>query len=157
MRIYKSTFENVTVTVAQDLIQLTGAAGKMLFVRRIWVGNTNTTLSTAQMLSLRYRFLPATVTAGSGGSTPAIAKTDPGDAAASGVVLANNTTKATTSGTAQEYEANACHIYAGWDYTFPSDARIAIGPSEAFTFELLSTVSGTVALSGGIEFGEVGG
>jgi hypothetical protein len=159
MRVYKATFVNVAVSAAQDLIQLKGATGKFLKVRRVWAGFTDTTLPTAQGLNLRMRYLPATVTDGSGGSTPAIAKDDQGDAAAGGVVLANNTTPATTSGTAQIYEGDGGHIYSGFDYTFPSDGRPILGSSTStsFVFELLSTVSGTVHLSGGIEWGEEGG
>lgn len=154
-RRYKVMFEAVTVSAAQDMIQITGAAGKIVRVLRAWVANTDTTLATAQMLQLRQRFLPATVTAGSGGSTPTISKTDPGDAAASFTALANNTTKATTSGTAILQDEDACHIYSGYDKALLSPC--IVGPSEAYVFELLSTVSGTVHLSGGVEVEEIGG
>lgn len=154
-RNYVVTFEGVTVTAAQDLIQLTGAAGKIIRPIRAWVKNTDTTLATAQMLQTRCRFLPATVTPGSGGSTPAIGKVDPGDAAASFTALANNTSKATTGGTAVVLDEGGDHIFSGYDNTF--NVRTPIGPSEAFVFELLSTVSGTVHLSGGVLVEEIGG
>jgi len=107
------------------------------------------------MLETRCRFLPATVTNGSGGSTPTISKVDPGDSAASFTVLANNTTKATSSGTAIVADESGDHIYSGYDNTFA--VRSPIGPNEAFVFELLSTVSGTVHLSGGVTVEEIGG
>src|SRR5580698_10257812 len=99
-RRYKITFESVSVSAAQDLIQVSGAAGKMVRILRCGVGATDTSLPTAQMLSLRQRFLPTTVTNGSGGTTPTVTKVDPGDAGAILTALANNTTKATTNGTA---------------------------------------------------------
>src|SRR5260370_22485038 len=90
----------VLVSAAQDLIQIKGASGKMLRILSRWVGADDTTLPTAQMIQLRDRVLPATVTDGSGGATPTIFKTDFGDSAASFTVLANNTTKATSTGVA---------------------------------------------------------
>lgn len=154
-RIYRVTFEQVAVSAAQDLFEIKGAAGKMLRILHRWVGSTDTTLPTAQMLALRERFLPATVTDGSGGSTPTPQKTDPGDAAASFTALANNTTKATTNGTAVILWESGVHIYNGYDDTL--EAPYPIGPSEAYVMELLSTVTGTVHLSGGVEVEEIGG
>ncbi len=154
-RNYVVTFEGVAVTAVQDLIQLTGVAGKIIRPIRAWVKATDTTLPTAQMIQTRCRFLPATVTPGSGGTTPAIVKFDPGDAGASFTVLANNTAKATTNGTAAILEESGDHVFAGYDMTFA--VRAPIGPSEAWVFELLSTVTGTVHLSGGVIVEEIGG
>jgi hypothetical protein len=154
-RAYAITFENVAVSAAQDLIQVTGASGKIFRPIRAWVKATDTTLPTAQMIRTRCRFLPATVTNGSGGSTPTITKLDPGDAGASITALANNTTQATTNGTALVLDEGGDHIYSGYDVTFA--VRTPVGPSEAFTFELLSTVTGTVHLSGGVIVEEFGG
>lgn len=154
-RIYRVTFEEVAVTAAQDLVQISGAAGKMVRILRRWVGATDTTLPTEQMLALRERFLPATVTNGSGGTTPTITKNDPGDAAASATALVNNTTKATTSATAvvlNEASVDSKLSYDEWYLNPP-----LIGPGEAYVFELLSTVSGTMHLSGGVEIEESGG
>ncbi len=156
-RAYQVTFEGVGVSAAQDLVQITGAAGKMFRILRHYVACTDTSLATGQMLELRGRFLPATVTVGSAGTisiTPS--KKDPGDAACSSSTCAtNNTVKATTSGTPVILYENGCHLYQGdnWRYDSPP----IVGPSEAFVFELLSTVSGTVHLSGGVEFEELGG
>ena len=154
-RRYRVTFEQVAVSAAQDVFEIKGASGKMLRILRMAVGATDTSVPTSQMLALRARFLPATVTDGSGGSTPTPQKIDPGDAAASFTALVNNTTKATTNGTAVTLEENSCHVQAGWDYWFPTPP--IVGPSEAFVFELLSTVSGTVHLSGTMEVEEIGG
>ena len=157
MRIYTVETTNVSVAAAQDLCQVIGAAGKIVRVRRVFVGATNTTLVTAQALSLNATFLPATVTNGSGGSSPTFKPLDPGDAAASVTAKANNTTPATTNGTAVVLQAWGVHIFAGLDFTFPADARPVIGPSESFVFGLLSTVTGTVNLSMVVEVEETGG
>ena len=154
-RVYNIMFENVAVTAAQDLVQVKGAAGKIVRIRRAWVGSSDTTAPTDQQVRIRCRFLPTTVTDGSGGSTPAISKVDPGDASASLTALVNNTTPATTSGTAIVLDVGSPNIKGGYDVPF--DSRPPIGPSESFVFELLSTVSGTVHLSGGVQVEEIGG
>lgn len=153
-RKYRVTFENVAVSAAQDLIQITGATGKMYRILRHWVGCTDTSVATGQMLRLRARFMPATFTVGSGGTTGITpSRNDVGDAAASTTTCAtNNTTGGTTSGTAIVTYTNGCHLYQGDNWRY--DEGPVIGPSEAFVFDLLSTVSGTVHLSGGCEIEE---
>jgi hypothetical protein len=153
-RMYTVSFENVTISAAQDLIAVKGSTGKTCKVKRVWVGASNTALQTAQHLRLRCRYLPATVTAGSGGSAPTPAPLDPGDAAAAFTARANDTTPATTSGTAVVLMAQGVHNYAGLDFTFPTPP--VVGLNEQFVFELLSTVSGTCAFSGGAEVEETG-
>ncbi len=156
-RIYHVSFSAVTVSAAQDLVQITGATGKMMKILRQWVFVSDTSLASGQGLTLRSRFLPATVTVGSGGTTGITpSKNDPGDAACSSSTCAtNNTTQATTNGTAVVLGTWGCHLYQGHDVRFDNPAPI--GPSEAFVFELLNAASGTVKLSGGVEFEETGG
>lgn len=160
-RLYTVSFEQVAVVAPQDLLQINGAAGKMLRIKRTALSSTDTTIPTSQMIALRARFLPATVTNGSVGTAPTPARTDPGDAAPSFTAYANNTTKATSSGTPVVLFEGGCHVYNGYDATFEEDGRgaasPAIGPGEAWVFELLSTVSGTVHLSGTVWVEEVGG
>lgn len=153
-RIYSVTFENVSVSAAQDLLQIKGASNKMLRILRRWVSATDTTLPTGQMLQLRERILPATVTDGSGGSTPTPRKHDQGDTAASFTALANNTTPATTNGTAVVVYATGCHIFNGFDDIHDDPPTVI--PTSSYVFELLSTVGGTVHLSGGVEVEELG-
>lgn len=156
-REYQVTFDAVLVSAAQDLVFIPGATGKMIRILHRWVGATDTTLVAAQSLQLRERFLPATVTAGTGGTTGITpGKTDPGDAACSVTTAGtNNTGKATTSGTAIVLWSNGVHIWNGYDDEL--DVPYPIGPSEAYVFELESTVSGTVHLSGGVAIEETGG
>ena len=154
-RTYAVTFEQVACSSAQDLIQIKGAAGKTLKILRQFVAMTDQSPPTNQQFSLRSRFLPATVSDGSGGTTPTPRPFDPGDAAASFTALANSTSKATTSGTATVLEENGCNSFAGYDYMFPVPP--IIGPSESFVFELLGGAVGTPHLSGGVIVQEQGG
>ena len=155
-RRYNVTFDGVAVTLPQDLVTVYGAAGKMLRILRCWVGATNTTAPTDQQIQLRMRYLPVTLTNGTGGTAPTPSRTDPGDAAASFTARVNDmTTKTSSSGTVVIVEANGANIKGGYDTMLPAPPYI--GPSEAFVFELLSTVSGTVNLSGGVLVEEMGG
>jgi hypothetical protein len=154
-RTYAVTFEEIACNGPQDLVQISGAAGKTLRILRQFVAMADTSPPTNQQLALRSRFLPATVTAGSGGTSPTPQPFDPGDAAASFTAKANSTSKATTNGTASILEENGCNAFAGYDYMFPKPP--IIGPSEAFVFELLSTPVGTPHLSGGVVVEESGG
>src|SRR5882762_9725805 len=99
-RRYVVSFENVTVSAAQDLLSVKGTTGKVIRLISVKVGATNTTLVTAKSLQLRVQFLPATVTAGSGGGTATPRLLDPGDSAAAATARINDTTPATSSGTA---------------------------------------------------------
>jgi hypothetical protein len=155
-RMYTVSTENVSVSAAQDLAQIKGASSMALRIYRVFVGATDTSIPTAQMLQLRCQYLPATVTDGSGGTTPTARRLDPGDAAATFTALANNTTPASSNGTAVTLAAAGVHIYAGWDYQFPAEARPVVIPSTSFTFGLLSTVSGTVHLSTMVWVEEIG-
>lgn len=156
-RQYTVIFENVAVSAAQDLFQILGAAGKILKIKRLIIEATNTALVTAQSLQIRCQFLPVTVTNGSGGSSPTPRPMDPGDSAASFTAKANNTTPASSSGTTTTLLERGPHIYAGLDHKWDPGTEPTIGPSESFTAGLLSTVSGTVNLSGTIFVEEHGG
>ncbi len=155
-RSYSVSFEKVSVSAVQDLVQIAGAAGKTLKIKSVNVADVDATAPTTnQQLALRCRFLPATVTNGSGGATPTPRPFDPGDPAASFTALTNNTTKATTSGTATILREDGCNVYAGYTYPFPTPP--IIGPSESFVFELITAPATTLTLSGTVEVEETGG
>ncbi len=158
---YTVPFEAVAVTAAQDLISILTAAQKPVRILRYWVGATDTTIPTSQMLSLRARLATATVTLGSGGSVVTAVKIGSQSAPAAGFTAHTNDptgTKATTSGAFFIQDEQSCHIYNGYDSAVQAREPIEVPANAAgFVFELLSTVSGTVHLSGGIDVEEIGG
>ena len=156
-RVYLIKFKNVAISAAQDLVAIKGATGKIVRVRRVWLGMTDTTIQTAQGLNLNIKYGSATVTLGSGGSGPTPTPVDPGDSAASFTARVNDTTPATTSGAFTDLIPNGVHNYGGWEWAFPRDAMPPIGVNEGCIFELLSTVTGTCHFSGGMEVEESGG
>jgi hypothetical protein len=145
----------MSLTAASDIIQISGATGKMLRVIRWWWRPVDNSLATAQVLSTRCRYLPATVTV-TGGSSVTPQKLDNGDAAASFTATKNNTTKTTTNGTAQTLDVAGAHVYNGYEQQ--PEKEIWVGPTDAFVFELLSSsIQGTVTVNAGVEVEEVGG
>ncbi len=155
-RIYTVSFENVTVSAAQDLISLKLPAGKNMIVKvlRVWLGASNTSLQTAQSLRLQCKYTLATFTAGTVGTAPTPIPVDPGDVAASTTARANDTTPGTTSASFKVIMSQGVHNYAGLDWPFKNPPLFPL--LGGFVFELLSTVSGTCAFSGGLEFEESG-
>ena len=79
---------------------------------------------------------------------------DHGDAAFSGTVHMNDTSGATTGGTAVVLWSGAAHVLTGLDYSFEKPP--IINPSTAFTFEMLSLPSGTIHFDTTVSFEEIG-
>ena len=157
-KVCRVTFEGVSVSAAQDLISLKTAAQKPIRILRYWVGATDTAAPTSQMLQLRARSATATLSAGSGGSAPTPVTVDPTNTTTiSATARANDTAKATTSGAFTTADEQSCHIFNGYDSAIQGAPPIDIQANGAgFVWELLSTVSGTVHLSGGVDFEEFG-
>lgn len=156
-RVYRVSFKEVSVSAEQDFVQITGpASGSLILIRRQWVFPAHTAIISGQSFALESRYLPATVTIGSGGTTGITPdKLDPGDATAGTTTCAtNNTTEASTNGTAVVLYEGGCHYYQGHEHIFATPPVIANGT--AFVFSLVSTPSAAVVLSGGVEFEELG-
>ncbi len=152
-RIYRIPFENVLLTAAGDLLQIKGASHKTLKIRKQWAGVPDTSPITNQNLRFQGRVLPVTVSDG-GGSAATIVKTDQGDPSATFTALGYSTSKATTNGTAVIEEAAGVNVYGGYEREF--DPQPTIRDDASWVFELLSTPSGTLHLSGGVEVEEIG-
>lgn len=155
-RTYTCVTENVSLTAAQDLAQIKNASGsnKMLRIKRCEFNVTDSSPAASQMLRFRARLLPATVTDGSGGTTPTPQPLDHGDVAATFSALMNNTTQATTSGTASVLWADGAFLLSGVDEVFIQPPTVA--PAQSFVFELLNAPTGTVHGSTTITVEEIG-
>lgn len=154
-RIYSVSFEKVSVSAVQDLLQLKGATGMLIKLLSFNVDCVDATAPTDQQLALRVRFLPATVTDGSGGSSPTPQKNDAGDPAATFTAKANNTTQATTNGTAVTRWEGGCNVKAGIEKHFVKPP--VAGPSQSLTIELITIPASTLTLSGTAIVSEEGG
>lgn len=153
-RRYTASFENVTISAAQDLVSLKGVGLFVGRVRRVWFGMSNTTLQTAQGIRLNVKKSTATFTVGSGGGA-ATPRPLTGSTAATITARINDTTPGTTSGAFTTLYPIGIHNYGGLNLNL-GDGGPTFGLNEAIIFELLSTVSGTCVFSGGVEFDEIG-
>ena len=101
------------------------------------------------------RYLPATVTAGSGGSAGTVNKTNPADAAASATARINDTTQAISSGTIVDLWADDWNIINGFLWVPPVPSRpFVIPPAGQFVLSLDSAPASIVA-SGTVWFEEI--
>lgn len=151
-RRYVMGFSNVSVSAAQDLLALYAGASGAIEIEGAWLqqvtqtGNGN--------LRLRWRRLPATVTAGSAGSAGTIKPLRTGDAAATVTGRINDTTPATTSGTAVDMP-DGWNLINGYFYQPPADDRIACNPSEAIVLSLDQAPGGAIVCNGAVIFREL--
>jgi hypothetical protein len=147
-RIYSVSFKGVSVSAVQDLFGIYAGA-KAFKVHSISLGQVTATAVGNLKLSLNR--LPATVTAGSGGTTPSPEPLSPNDTAATITAQANDTTQATTGGTAQTLFADAINVINGYLFLPPAEDRPIVAPSQAFIVSLDSapgaqTWSGTIVV-----------
>jgi hypothetical protein len=168
-RIYTGSFKNVAVTAAQDLFAVIATTTpKSVRLLRCVLSSTDTTIPTSQMFSIEVvLFTGATITAGSGGSTPSANKVDNGDPSATGFTLAaNNTAQATTTGTTNIVYEGGFHAYNGFDESFVVDGSNPRGATPIFVQSAVNagsiivrttnTMSGTIHLSGMVWVEEAG-
>jgi hypothetical protein len=145
-RVYKSGFDTVSIgTAVQDVWMLKSGASNGIQLH--WMQATAAGVTTAAQIRMRLKRGTATVTVGSGGTTPAANLVDDGDTKASGsTVHANDTTQATTSGNFTAYvEYFQWNVLLPFDYMpGPEDEdRPSCLVSEAIIFDLPATITAT--------------
>jgi hypothetical protein len=152
-RIYSAAFDNVTIAAVQDVFYLKAGAANGIEIHHIQLGAGAVTA--AAEIRLRLKRLPATVTAGSGGSAPTISTTDSGDTkAATATARANDTTQATTSGTAVIILPWQWNVLGMFEYLPAPEDREVCQAAEAFVFDVAATPASTV-VSGWIKWREI--
>lgn len=151
-RRYPVTFDEVSITVAQDIFEIFFGSSiyKSVRIIRHWLSVADTSLPASGFLPLRSRILPSTVTNGTGGTSANIGNKYGGDSGPSFTAHCNNTTKAVTSGTASiEYE-DGFHLYQGHEFMYDSIVEIHGGTGASFVLELLAAPSAAIKFSGGV-------
>jgi hypothetical protein len=142
----------------QDLWELVGSAGKVTRIKRVVLSTSDSSIPTSQMINVQAGVVSATAALGTG-TTAGIQPLDLGDGAYSGTYTTNTSVLGT--GTRKVMYQNAFHAYNGLDENFDTDGRTLAqhqftGTGEGWYFELLSTLSGTVHVSGTLWFEESG-
>lgn len=154
-RVYALTFENVSISASQDLFYVKPAADKICILEAFYLSNVGGTADAGdaqeELLRLVINRLPATVTVGSGGSASATGTLNPlavNDTSAGFTGRTNDTTPATTSGTARTLHADGWNVRVPYVWMPPPELRILVANAEAVVVKLLSTPADAVSCSG---------
>jgi hypothetical protein len=142
-RVYKAAFENVTVSAIQDLFYLKAGAANGIELHQIDLSAGNVTAPAE--IRLRLKRLPATVTVGSGGSSLTANSADSGDTkAATATARSNDTTQATTSGSAATLGAFQWNVLMPFQYLPAPEDRDVIQAGEALVLDIPGTPASTI-------------
>lgn len=152
-RLYTMGFAGVALAAVQDLLAVYAGATKVLAIQSINLGQiTGTTVAN---LRVRLRYLPTTVTAGSAGSAGVIKPYVPGDVAPTATGRINDTTQATSSGTAVDLWDDVWNTVNGFLWVPPVPNRPPlIGLSGAFILSLDTAPGSALTASGSVVFEE---
>lgn len=153
MRLYSVAFKDVSISAAQDLINLTATAGMAFKVHAIELGQR--TLATWEAKNVRMTRNPATVTTGSGGAAATPRALNPSDVAATVTARTNDTTGQTTSGTATDILAREWEFLNGFFWLPAPEQRPIIRPSEGLVLRIDTAPSVAMLASGYILFEEL--
>jgi hypothetical protein len=152
-RLYSASFSNVAVSAVQDMLGIY-AGVKVLGIHSVNIGQISQT--SVESLRLRLRMLPATVTSGSVGSAVTPRPLVSGDAAATATARANDTTQATSSGTAIDIWDDVWNLVNGYVWMPPVVGRpFIIPPSGAFILSLDSAPAAARTTNASVVFEEL--
>jgi hypothetical protein len=152
-RTYNIVFRNVTVSAAQDLCAAYCGASMAIELISLTIGQI--TQTAVEILQISIRHLPATVSAGSGGNSFTPNPDKPTDAAATFTARINDTSQATTGGTALYPHADVFNLVNGYQWVWPERARPTAKLSEALIFSLDSAPLAGRVMSGSMKVGEL--
>lgn len=145
MRLYAVTIGAVAVSATQDLINVTCTSGMAVRIHSLTLGQK--TLTTWEGKEIKCLRMPATVTAGSGGSAATPRPLNNGDPAATFTARINDTTPMTTGGTAVTLYADVWHFLNGLLWMPAPEQRPVLAPSQGFAVNLPTAPSGSMTVS----------
>lgn len=155
-RPYTVTFKAVSVSVQQDFFLLKPAADKPIALWGFEIDNVGIAADAGdaqeELYDIAINYIPATVTNGSGGTTPTPNTVLPNDTAASFTAHANDTTKATSSGTILAKVPVGVNVRIPgpdwWAPSLPVPTPIICANAAALAITLGSTPTDAILLSG---------
>lgn len=151
-RMYSATFEEVSVSAAQDLFELNAPSDAVVIVHGLTISQSSDAGDTeSEQLNV---LIHRGTTSGSGGSTPTARPMEVGDAAFGGTVEANNTSQ---SSEGNQLHAESFNVMAGLHIWWTPETRPVLSPSGRLIVELQSTPGDALTMSGTIYFEEIGG
>ena len=153
-RVYTVTFENVAVTVAQDLFEITPADDKPVEIIGLSVSQS-TELGDAAEEQLRIQIIRGHTTSGSGGTAPTPVPVNPNDTAAGFTAEVNNTTIASVGTTTIPY-SKTFNVRVGLDEWFPQETEPKAGQGNTtIVVRLLAAPADSITMGGTLWVREV--
>jgi hypothetical protein len=153
LRPYSVQFNNVSISAAQDLFGIYCGANMAVVLMEFQLSADAS--SAVAELRLLIKRLPATVTAGSGGTAPTPAALGSSDSASTFTARANDTTRATTSGTAVNLFAASINVLNGWQFLPPPEYRPTFRPNEACIIGMEVAPGAATVFDGYVVVGEL--
>lgn len=160
-RLYAVEFHAVAVSAQQDLFYLKPAADKPIEVQWAKIRNVDAATDAGDAKEEDWRveliYLPATVTAGTGGAsaTPHPVRSV-NDVAASFTARTNDaTTVASTTGTAVNLDSDGMNNRIGYDFLPPEANRPVVANAAAIVLRLVTTPVTATLLNGTIHVAEL--
>lgn len=151
-RLYAVEFQVTSLAAQQDLFYIKPAADKICIIEAVYLSNVGIAADAGdaqeELWDVRMAYVPATVTVGSGGGaytpTPMLVN----DTAAGFTARINDTTKATSSGTIVWRHSDGWNVRVPYVYLPPPEHRTVVANAAAITFQLDSTPTDAVLVSG---------
>lgn len=156
-RVYSVVFENVAISAAQDLFEITPADDKPVRLLGLMLSNVGgvSDAGDAQEEDLRITVNRGNTTSGSGGSAPTPQPLNSRDAAAGFTAEVNNTTRATT-GTKVVLHADGWNTRQGYQFFWTPETYIMASQADTLlTIALEAAPADSFQVSGTAYFEEI--
>jgi hypothetical protein len=158
-RLYSVVFAAVSVSLQQDLFYIKPAADKICIIEAVYLGTSGGVADAGdaqeELFDVELIYLPATVTASSGGAAYTPSPVAINDSAAGFTARINDTTKATTSGTAAIRHPDGFNNRVPYVYVPPAEHRDLVANAAAMVFRLNTTPADAILLSGDMRVREI--
>lgn len=154
-RAYAVEFHSTTITTAggdQDLFYIKPAADKPCIIEAVYLSNVGVAADAGDAQEELHRIevirLPATVTVGSGGAAMTPNPLATNDTAAGFTARINDTTVATTSGTALWLHSEGWNVRQSYIWLPPPEHRPIVANAQAIVVRLGSTLTDDIVCNG---------
>lgn len=151
-RAYAVEFHNVAITAQQDLFYVKPAADKICVIEAVYLSNVGGAADAGDAQEELWRVeiirLPSTVTVGSGGTSMTPNPLATNDTAAGFTGRVNDTTVATTSGTALNLHSDGWNNRIPYVWMPPPEHRHLTANAQAIVVRLVSTPADSVTCNG---------
>jgi hypothetical protein len=151
-RAYAVEFHAVAVAAQQDFFYIKPAADKLCVIEACYLSNVGGAADAGdvqeELLRVELIRLPATVTVGSGGGSMTPNPLATNDTAAGFTARINDTTVATTSGTALNLHSDGFNVRIPYVWMPPPEHRLIVANAQAIVARLVSTPADSITMSG---------